>query len=256
MVGRRRKQKLLGNHQSSWVWGQNVVQELLKSDHWLPVEILVADDLDPEVTGPIGESARDLGISFELTTRDRITQLCKATDHQGMLAKMPAFPYLAVEELVDGLTSDPLLILLDGIQDPFNFGAICRSAVVFGVDGIILGERNQVGVTSQVVRSAAGAINQLNIAKSSDLLGTVQQLNSNSVQTLATSLTADTELPYAKLCGALAIVIGNEGEGVRQSIAAECQSQVRIPQPGNFDSLNAAVATGVVLYEVTRQKSF
>jgi 23S rRNA (guanosine2251-2'-O)-methyltransferase len=252
MVGRHRKLDLLGNHQSSWVWGSNVIQELLRSK-WLPLEVLVDVDLEGDVSERVAESSKHLGIRFQKTTRERLTQLCKATDHQGLLAKMPAFPYTSLDQLIQETGRDRRLIVLDGIQDSFNLGAICRSAEIFGVDGVILGDQNQVGVNSQVVRSAAGAVCRLNIAKSENLIETLQQLNSKSVKTLATSPQAEVALPDANLSGSIAIVIGNEGVGVRPEVIRECHSQLRIPQLSDFDSLNAAVATGVILYEVARQ---
>lgn len=254
MVGqRRRKQELLGNHQSSWVWGRNVVLELLASSRWLPVELLVADDLEQSLQESVEARTRELGISLERTSRARLTELCKAADHQGLVAKLPAFPYASIESLISVSKTDRRLVLLDGIQDPFNLGAICRSAVVFGVDGIVLGEKSQVAINSQVVRSAVGAIIRLDIARSRNLVQTICELNASSVHTIATSLDADIELPDADLSGSIAIVIGNEGEGVRREVAAACTTRVRIPQLGEFDSLNAVVATGIVLYEIARQ---
>jgi 23S rRNA (guanosine2251-2'-O)-methyltransferase len=254
MVGQRRKQELLGNHQNSWVWGRNVVLELLASPSWPPLEIVAADDLDAPLLASLTEAAGLANVPIARHSRDRITELCKAKDHQGLLAKMPAFPYVSTDELLSDSVKSHRLVLLDGIQDPFNLGAIARSAIVFGATGMVLGERNQTGINSQVVRSAAGAISRLSIARSIDLIETIHQLHDLRVETVATCLTASVEMTSASLAGSIAIVIGNEGKGIREDVASVCRTRIRITQHGDFDSLNAAVAAGVVLYEADRQQ--
>ena len=258
MVGRKkksgRKPELLGSHQRSWVWGRNLVLEILRTGRWVPHELLLADELDEQVREEARTAANDLNVPVELATSDRIGQLCQARDHPGLLAKMPRFPYATLEEIPSNANSPQLLVVLDSTQDPFNFGAICRTACVFGADGILIGQQNQVGVTSQVARSSAGAITRLKIARVEDLAETLNLLTQDGMQTVATALDGEHWLSDGDFTKPTAIVIGNEGAGLSQSVRDACGTSVRIPQAADFDSLNAAVAAGVLLYEVHRQR--
>lgn len=258
MVGRKkksgRKPELLGSHQRSWVWGRNLVLEILRAGRWIPHELLLADELDEEIRDEAGMAASNLNVPIKLTTSERIGQLCQARDHQGLLAKMPPFPYATLEEIRSDANSPELLVVLDSMQDPFNFGAICRTACVFGADGILIGQQNQVGVNSQVARSSAGAIARLKIARVDDLAETLRTLTQDGVKTVATALDGEHSLSDGDFAKPTAIVIGNEGAGLSQSVRDACSTSVRIPQASDFDSLNAAVAAGVLLYEVHRQR--
>ena len=126
---------------------------------------------------------------------------------------------------------------------------------MFGVDAIFIGSKSQVGITSQVARSSAGAVNRLTISRVDDLIDLVGQLQSRGVQLAATSPHADSRLDAAPLDQPLAMIIGNEGTGVGDELSAQCDLTVSIPQATAFDSLNAAVSTGIVCYEVLRQRS-
>lgn len=258
MVGRKkksgRKPELLGSHQRSWVWGRNLVLEILRTQRWVPHELILSDELDEELREEALSAARDLDIPVELVTTDRIVQLCQARDHQGLLAKMPPFPYSTLDEIRSEATSPELFVVLDATQDAFNFGAICRTACVFGADGILIASENQVGVTSQVARSSAGAITRVKVVRIDDLAATLLVLSQNGIQTIATELDADQAASECDFAEPAAIVIGNEGAGLSASVRDACTTSVRIPQAADFDSLNAAVATGVLLYEVHRQR--
>ena len=258
MVGRKkksgRKPELLGSHQRSWVWGRNLVLEILRAGHWIPHELLLADELEENVREEARAAANHLNVPVELATSDRIGQLCQAREHQGLLAKMPPFPYSTLGDIRCAANSPELFVALDSTQDPFNFGAICRTACAFGADGILIGQQNQVGITSQVARSSAGAITRLKIARVDDLAEALQSLTRDGVQTVATAPDSQHSLSDSEFTMPTAIVIGNEGGGLSPPVRDACGTSVRIPQAADFDSLNAAVATGVILYEVHRQR--
>lgn len=259
MVGRkkrsRRKPELLGSHQRSWVWGRNPVLEILRGQDWIPLEIVVSDELDTDTHEEICGIAGQLGVTFSSESSSQIARLCGARDHQGVLAKMPPFTYASVEQILSTATRPGLFVALDSIQDPFNFGAICRTACVFGADGILLSSQNQVGVTSQVVRSSAGAVTRLKIARADNLTEELKSLRERQIQTVAAAIDADLSITECDFRQPTAIVFGNEGAGITPAVREVCSQTVRIPQSTEFDSLNAAVAAGILLYEIRRQRA-
>ncbi|MDA1165221.1 MAG: 23S rRNA (guanosine(2251)-2'-O)-methyltransferase RlmB [Planctomycetota bacterium] len=245
----------MGNHQNSWLRGRNAIVETLDAGRWLPLELVVSEQLADDIAGPLIETATVLQVPFEIVGHDRLTQLCNARDHQGVIARMPPFPYCDLETVVAQSTRPELFLILDSLQDPFNFGSVCRSAGVFGVDGMFVAESGQAEVSSQVARSSAGAINRLRIARVESLCNTVDQLKASGVRTIATSPRAEQRIDQLDCTVPLAVVIGNEGDGVSDELLERCDDLVAIPQATGFESLNAAVSAGIVLYEITRQRS-
>lgn len=260
MVGQRRKKQrskkaMMGNHQKSWLYGRNVIIETLEAGRWLPNELVLSEHLAEDVAKQIIASASVLQVPFEVVPQERVTQLCGARDHQGVIAQMPPFPYRSVENVVEQAGKPSLFLVLDGLQDPFNFGSVCRSAGVFGVDGIFVAETGQAEVNSQVARSSAGAINRLKIARTESLVEIADRLKTAGVRTVATSPHAEQRIDQLDCTQPLAVAIGNEGAGVSEELLTRCDELVTIPQATGFESLNAAVSTGIVLYEIHRQRS-
>ena len=245
----------MSNHQKSWLRGHNAIVEALEAGRWLPHELVLSDSLAQELSGPIIDSASVLQVPYELAPHERLTQLCGARDHQGVIALMPRFPYFDVESVIEQAESPALFLILDRLQDPFNFGAVCRSAGVFGVDGIFVAETGQADVNSQVARSSAGAINRLRIARARNLCETVNQLKASGIRTVATSPHAERHIDQLDCTVPLSVIVGNEGAGVGDDLLKQCDELVTIPQATSFESLNAAVSTGIVLYEIHRQRS-
>ena len=244
----------MGNHQKSWLYGRNAVVETLEAGRWLPNDLVLSDQLVEEIVKPIIDSASVLQVPFEIVPHERVAQLCGVRDHQGVIARMPPFPYRTVENVIEQANKPALFLVLDSLQDPFNFGSVCRSAGVFGVDGVFVGEAGQADVNCQVARSSAGAINRLKIARTESLLETADQLKTAGVRTIATSPHAEQRIDQLDCTQPLAVVIGNEGAGVSEELLERCDELVTIPQATGFESLNAAVSTGIVLYEIHRQR--
>lgn len=256
--GKRNKQSsLAGNHQRCWLWGRNAVLETLRAGRWIPLEILVSEQLAAGVQQEVATLARAATIALQVVAPERLTELCHSREHQGLIAKMPPFPYRSMEELLGGLTATttaPLVVLLDSLQDPFNFGAVCRAACVFGASAVIVANSAQVEVTSHVARSSAGAINHLAIVQVDDLESAITALQANGLGVWAATISATAAIGDVDLTQPTALVIGNEGQGVQPRLVAACRGAVTIPQATAFNSLNAAVAAGVLLYEVHRQR--
>jgi 23S rRNA (guanosine2251-2'-O)-methyltransferase len=255
-LGRKpRRAELLGNHQRSWLWGRNLVRETVLAQKWPLLELWLADDLPLELVEQLTSVAagRWRCVVHRGSRRD-LDRLCHETSHQGCLARMGPFPYRELGEIVSESRRDLALLVLDGIQDSFNLGAIVRSAAAFGIDGLILGTLGQSPITSQAARSSAGAVNRLPIARVESLPETLRVLREHGVRVLGTDPHAGTPLPQCDLRGAVAIVLGNESRGVSREVWECCTDRLRIPLTAEVESLNAAAAAAVVAYECWHQR--
>jgi len=249
-----RQDRLLGNHQRSWLWGKHLVRETWEAAAWPILELHLADRLDEQIVADLQTEAKRRGVPVEIESSSRLTQLCGAKDHQGFLAKMGPFPYAGPDQLLENRSSDRLYVALDQLQDSYNFGAVIRCAEVFGVAAVIIGEQRQTPVNSQVARSSAGAVNRVPILRIPNLSNFLQTLSETGVTVWAASEKAATPIDNQNLIEPSALVIGNEGRGVTTEVERVCQGSLRIPQSGSIGSLNAAVAAGIVLYEAQRQR--
>lgn len=249
------KGKLLGSHQKCWIWGRNAVLETLVAGRWTILDLYLASSLPPAQI----ERCRGLGATrstpVQVEAPEVLERLCHSSEHQGYLARMADFPYGDERGVLAHLPSVPFCVVLDGIQDPYNFGAIARSAEVFGVDAVFIGCAGQVGVTSMVARSSAGAVNRVPIVRVDELEALVDELSQRGLRVVAASEKAEETLITHDFVRPSAVIIGNEGAGVRPSLLQRCAARVRIPQVGKIGSLNAAVAASVFFYEVRRQRT-
>jgi 23S rRNA (guanosine2251-2'-O)-methyltransferase len=250
----RPKRRLLGSHQKCWLWGRHVVMETLRARKWAPLELYLSDSLAEHEQTTARGFAQSIETPVHIKPPETLQKLCRSAEHQGYVAKMPEFPYDDAVELCDHPTERPLYILLDGVQDPYNFGAIVRSADVFGVDALFLKQTGQVGVTSLVARASAGAVNFVPIART-DLATLAGQLRDSGLSIIGMHPSAEVSLPEIDFRGPSAVIIGNEAVGMSDELRHHCDHEARIPQQGHVDSLNAAVAAGIVLYEAARQRS-
>ena len=249
------KRELLGNHQKCWIWGKNTVTESLRAGRWPMHELRLSDTLPAETLQCTRDMAAGLDIPVFVEPQKRLSDRCRTAEHQGFLAKMAPYPYEPVDDILSNPPVCPLYIVLDSIQDPYNFGAILRSADAMAVDAIFIGDRHQSDVTSLVARASAGAVNHVRMARVDDLGELVTRLKLRGVQIAAAAGDACDDCADCDFCRPTALLIGNEGVGIAQSLVELSDLQVRIPQFGVVDSLNAAVAGGILLYEVRRQRT-
>lgn len=270
-IRRRSNSGLAGNHQRSWLWGRHAVLETLKAGRWPIVELFVdSKQAEPELA-EVERLAGPLDIRVELTDADRLTQLSQSYEHQGFLARMGEFPCENPESLMlaarkatqltasDSAASDssllpPLFVVCDRIQDAHNFGAILRSCDAMKLDGIVIGERYQSSITPHVARSSAGAVNHQRIFRVPLLTEAVAMLKHAEYQIIAASEKSATTLWEADLARPTVVLIGSETSGIAPELLSLCDTHVAIPMLGGVNSLNAAVAAGIVLYECRRQQ--
>jgi len=252
---RRKEQPYLANHQRSWIWGRHAVCEILDAGRWPVRELYLAQELpEGELAAAMDKSDR-LGAPAVLVTYERIHSLCGNRDHQGYLARMGPFPYVAAEELLAGSSSPPLYVVLDGIRDAHNFGAIIRSAAALGSTAVIAGGAGQTPINSQAVRASAGAVNRIPIALEDTLDATLNQLHAQGVYRIAAMAKAETPAWACNFLGPTALIFGNEGRGIRPEVLEHCDGTAAIPLDRPLDSLNVSAAAAALLYEAWRQRS-
>jgi len=263
---RRSSSRLAANHQRSWLWGRHAVMETLKSGRWPIIELFVDSISSPPEIAEIEGMIEPLDIDMETVDADRLTQLCQSYEHQGLVARMGEFPCEddqslaeaareAIQNSANSKTAlQPLYAVCDRIQDAHNFGAILRCCDAMKLDGIVIGDRYQSGITPHVARSSAGAVNHQRIFRVPQLTDTVSMLKQEGFQITAASEKSATLLWNANLTRPTVILIGSETSGVAAELLAMCDMQVAIPMLGGVNSLNAAVAAGIVLYECRRQQ--
>jgi 23S rRNA (guanosine2251-2'-O)-methyltransferase len=240
----------------AYIYGVQPVLEALRSG--IGIESIAIARAAGGRTHEIAELAKSTGIPVRESSKDDLTRWTGTEGHQGVVAQLDPVSLEAddVDVLIDDAVArgeDPLIVLLDGIQDPQNLGAILRSAYALGAHGVVIPKLRAAHVTPAVVRASAGAALMIKIVKVTNLKQAVERLVERGVWTAAAVL--DGEPVHAvRLEGPLAVVIGGEATGVRPTLAEKCDYRVTIPLAREIDSLNASVAAGILLYEVARQR--
>ena len=242
------------------IMGRNAVREAIKSGRSID-KILVV----PEHDGSLGEilsMARDRGILIQEERREKLDELCmpfghgeKTGNHQGIVARVPGADYVEIDDILNYAKErgeKPFILLLDGITDPYNFGSIIRSAECAGVHGIIIPKRRSATLTSSAVKVSAGAASHMRIAKVPNIAGAIDRLKEENIFIAGTDMEG-TPMYDTDLTGAMALCIGSEDEGLSQLVAKKCDFIISAPIKGHIDSLNAAVAAAVIMYEKVRQ---
>ena len=235
--------------------GRNAVLEALRSGK--PVDkLFVLDGCQDGPVRTIVREAKKHDTLVQFVDKERLTQLSQTGRHQGVIAYTAAYEYAQVEDmlaLAKERGEDPFLILLDDIEDPHNLGAIIRTANLAGAHGVIIPKRRAVGLTATVAKTSAGAINYTPVAKVTNLTKTMKELKEKGLWFVCADMGGET-MYKLNLTGPIGLVIGNEGEGVSRLVKETCDFVASIPMKGDIDSLNASVATGVLAYEIVRQR--
>ena len=235
--------------ESNLLVGRNPIREALRAGRDIE-KILVARG---ELIGSAREIvaiAREKKIVVQEVARERLDQM--APNHQGLIAVASAYAYKTVDDML-ALARErgeaPLLVILDGVTDPHNLGAIIRSAECAGAHGVIIPERRAVGLTPSAVKASAGAVEYLPVAKEVNLTRTIERLKKEGIWVYGAAMNGE-DYRKVNFSGAAAIVIGSEGEGMSRLVAESCDKIVSLPMKGHIDSLNASVAAGILLYAV------
>jgi 23S rRNA (guanosine2251-2'-O)-methyltransferase len=243
------------------VFGVRPVEELCRARPREISVIYVADGYrSPEIDRLLA-TARDRDINIEFRPRQLVADLAGASVHQGVVAVAGEYRYAELASILAqgapeaGADAEPLLLLLlDGITDPHNFGALVRSAEVLGAHGVVVPDRAAAPVTPVVVKSSAGATERMKIARVGNLLRTMDSLRERGIRVLGTGTEEGDAIDGVDLTVPVALVVGAEGKGMREAVARRCDALFHIPQRGAIASLNASVAGAIALYEAARQR--
>lgn len=235
--------------------GRNPILEALDSGRAVE-KVFVQFGLRGPAVNSIFKAAKRRGIPIQQAPREKIEQL-GGPDTQGVVAVVSATTYLELEELLEQLPKEttPFLLLLDEIEDPHNLGALVRSALCFGVHGTVIPKHHAATVNATTVKTSAGAALSMPIARVANLVQSITTLKERGYRVIGADAAGDVVLAEADFSGPVAVVIGNEGKGLRRLVREHCDVLVKIPMVGSFDSLNASVAGAIVMYEGARRRT-
>ena len=229
--------------------GRNPIREALKNNRDLEKLMVQKGDLSGSAM-EIVKTAKDRKILVQVVEKSRLDEI--APNHQGLIAFASAYSYSTVEDILQAAAEkneDPFLVLLDGITDPHNLGAIIRSAECTGAHGIIIPQHRSVGLTPAAVKASAGAVEYLPVARVTNLNRTIEELQKRNIWVYALTMNGK-DYESVSFSGGTAIVIGAEGEGISKLTEEKCDLAVSLPMKGHLDSLNASVAAGVIMYRI------
>ncbi|WOO35389.1 23S rRNA (guanosine(2251)-2'-O)-methyltransferase RlmB [Anaerocolumna sp. AGMB13020] len=235
--------------------GRNAVIEAFRAGKTID-RLFILDGCQDGPIKSILREAKKGDTIINYVKKERLDQLSETGKHQGVIAYAAAYEYAEIEDILNAAKEKgepPFIILLDGIEDPHNLGAIIRTANQAGAHGIIIPKRRAVGLTATVAKTSAGAINYTPVAKVTNLVATIEELKEQGLWFVCADM--EGEVMYKQnLKGPIGLVIGSEGEGVGRLVKEKCDYLAKIPMFGNIDSLNASVAMGVLSYEIVRQR--
>ena len=237
--------------------GRNAVLELLESDKDINKIYITKGELKGSINKIIA-IANEKKVIIVQKDKKQMDMMAQSENYQGVIAVVPPYEYSEVEdilELAKERNEDPFILILDGIEDTHNLGAIIRTAETAGVHGIIIPKRRAAQVNSTVSKVASGALEYMKIARVNNITDTISKLKDKGVWICGTAIDADKFYYDQNLTGPLAIVIGNEGKGISDLVKRNCDFLVKIPMKGKVTSLNASVSTGIIVYEAVKQRN-
>lgn len=246
----------MGYHESL-TEGRNAVLEAFRSGKTVD-RLFVLDGCQDGPVKTILREAKKQDTMVQYVKKERLDQLSETKNHQGVIAYCAACEYAEVSDILENAKKKgeaPFIVLLDGIEDPHNLGAIIRTANQAGAHGVIIPKRRAVGLTATVARTSAGAVNYTPVAKVTNLVTVMEDLKKEGRWFVCADMDGE-EMYSLNLKGPIGLVIGNEGEGVSRLVKEHCDMVASIPMKGDIDSLNASVAMGVLAYEIVRQRRF
>jgi len=235
--------------------GRNPVVEALKSGQTID-KILVSKNASGEVINELRQLAKQANIPVQYVPIEKINSLTNI-QHQGVVAFKTSIRYQELQQVIDWVNDKgevPLFLILDGVTDVRNIGAIARTAVCCGAQAIIIPDKGVGALNEDAVKTSAGALEQIHICRVNSLMKAVDELHLNGIKVYASEMTAKVKLFELQLTEPAAIVMGGEDKGVFPALMKICDDTFHIPMANNFESLNVSVATGMILYEAMKQR--
>jgi len=238
----------------NWLTGFHAIEEALAAGRALD-RIVIARGRHGERVEAVVQLAKSRGVPVRFEDRAQLDRLVGTSQHQGIAALAAAKPAIALEDLLRAKDGRGLLVLLDGIEDPHNLGAIVRTALAAGAQGVVIPERRAAGLSDTVERASAGALAHLPIARVKNLVRAMEEMKVGGYWLVGLDERAEKSYTEVDLKGPVGIVLGREGEGLHELTRKRCDFLVSLPTTGPVRSLNVSVAAGVMLFEAVRQRS-
>lgn len=236
--------------------GRNAVIEALRSDRTIEQILVAKGDTKGSINVVLG-LAKDKGTVVKYVERAKLDEMSQTGAHQGVIAIVTPYKYFALSDIINHAKSkneDPFILILDELEDPHNFGSIIRTAETCGVHGIIIPKRKNVGMTPTVYKTSAGAVEYMKIAKVTNINAAIDELKKSNIWVYGADMDGESYCYDVNLKGAVALVIGSEGKGISKLTKEKCDVLMKIPMVGNISSLNASVASGMIMYEILKQR--
>ena len=233
--------------------GFHAVEEALAAGRALD-RIVIARGRHGERVEAVVRLAKTRGVPVRFEDRQQVDRLAGTREHQGIAALVAAKPAVGLEDLLRAKNEHGLLVLLDGIEDPHNLGAIVRTSLAAGAQGVVIPERRAAGLSDTVERASAGALAHLPVARVTNLVRAMEEMKEAGYWLVGLDERADKSYTEVDLKGPVGIVLGGEGEGLHELTRKRCDFLVSLPTTGPVRSLNVSVAAGVMLFEVVRQR--
>lgn len=229
------------------VYGRNVAKEILKKPKKVK-KVILQENFDDKIINSLLEKSK---LSVEIVSKSKINDLCDGA-HQGIILDVTDYQYIKLDDI---LSSNPnFIVILDHIEDPHNLGAIIRTSEAAGVDAIIIPKDRQVPVNSTVMKTSAGALDNMKVSMVPNLVQTIERLKEAGFWIVGTAMENSVDYRSIDYSGKIALVIGNEGKGISRLVRESCDFVATIPMYGEINSLNASVASGIMIYEVVRNR--
>lgn len=243
------------NQETDFIFGLRPVIEAVKAGK--PIErIIVKKGLKGSLYFELVTLLRESAIPYQALPAERFAQYSRK-NHQGVIAWLSAVEYQAIEDILPALFekgTDPLLLILNGVSDVRNFGAIARSAECFGANAIIIPEKGSARINADAVKTSAGALHSIPVCRAKSIIRTIEYLRESGIRIIAASEKTEDKLSTNDLKGPIALIMGSEDRGVSREVLELSDGTVSIPITGNTGSLNVSVAAGILMYEIIRQR--
>lgn len=238
-----------------YVAGRNPVLEILKTDREVEKLYVLKGELQGSINKIIG-IAKDRNIVIQQVDKNKLDSLSEGNAHQGVVALVTSYNYVNIDDILKKAkekNQPPFIVILDGLEDTHNLGAIIRTAECAGVHGVIIPKRRSAQVNQTVYKSSAGAVEHMLVAKVNNIVNTIEELKNDGLWVYGADMDGTDYHFNTSLKGPIALVIGSEGKGLSRLVKEKCDVLVKIPMLGKISSLNASNAASILIYEVVRQ---
>jgi len=245
----------LGMEKTDMIYGTRAVIEAIHAGKEIE-KVMIQSGLSNDLIKELITTAREKQVPYTFVPAEKLKRL-STKNHQGVICLLSSVNYASLDNLVDKAYSEgrePFLLLLDRITDVRNFGAIVRTAECAGVDAIVIGEKGSAPITSDAMKTSAGALNYLPVCREKDLKKTIKYLRDSGIKIIACTEKAEKKIYDVEMSGPVAVIMGSEEDGISDVLLREADELVKIPMKGKIRSLNVSVAAGVVIYEVVKRR--